>query len=136
MNKVILIGRLTKDVETRYSNDLAISRYTLAVDRKFKKEGEQEADFINCVVFGKGGEFAEKYFSKGMKVAVTGRIQTGSYSDKDTGKTVYTTDIIVEEQEFVESKANRQLSQIKPQLNSGNEFMNIPDGLDEELPFN
>ena len=104
MNKVILIGRLTKDVETRYSNDLAISRYTLAVDRKFKKEGEQEADFINCVVFGKGGEFAEKYFCKGMKVAVTGRIQTGSYSDKDTGKTVYTTDIIVEEQAFIGGK--------------------------------
>ena len=131
MNKVILIGRLTKDVETRYSNDLAISRYTLAVDRKFKKEGEQEADFINCVVFGKGGEFAEKYFTKGMKVAVTGRIQTGSYSDKDTGKTVYTTDIIVEEQEFCESKKDQN----KP-VNSGNDFMSIPDGLDEELPFN
>ena len=131
MNKVILIGRLTKDVETRYSNDLAISRYTLAVDRKFKKEGEQEADFINCVVFGKGGEFAEKYFTKGMKVAVTGRIQTGSYSDKDTGKTVYTTDIIVEEQEFCERKQDQNKSS-----NNGNDFMSIPDGLDEELPFN
>ena len=134
MNKVILIGRLTKDVETRYSNDLAISRYTLAVDRKFKKEGEQEADFINCVVFGKGGEFAEKYFSKGMKVAVTGRIQTGSYSDKDTGKTVYTTDIVVEEQEFCESKKQDNPATYNTVYKDG--FMSIPDGLDEELPFN
>lgn len=132
MNKVILIGRLTKDVETRYSNDMAISRYTLAVDRKFKKDGEQEADFINCVAFGKSGEFAEKYFKKGMKVAITGRIQTGSYNDKETGKTVYTTDIIVEEQEFCESKKEQN----KPSVNSGDSFMSIPDGLDEELPFN
>ena len=130
MNKVILIGRLTKDTEVRYSGETAIARYTLAVDRKFKREGEQEADFINCVAFGKSGEFAEKYFKKGMKVAITGRIQTGSYNDKDTGKTVYTTDIIVEEQEFCERK--EQGTPVK----SGNDFMSIPDGLDEELPFN
>ena len=130
MNKVILIGRLTKDTEVRYSGETAIARYTLAVDRKFKREGEQEADFINCVAFGKSGEFAEKYFKKGMKVAITGRIQTGSYNDKDTGKTVYTTDIIVEEQEFCERK--EQGTPVK----NGNDFMSIPDGLDEELPFN
>ena len=83
MNKVILIGRLTKDVETRYAGEMAVSRYSLAVDRKYKKEGEPTADFINCVAFGKSGEFAEKYLRKGMKIAVTGRIQTGSYTDKD-----------------------------------------------------
>lgn len=134
MNKVILIGRLTKDVETRYTQGnepMAISRYTLAVDRKFKREGEPDADFINCIAFGKAGEFAEKYFRKGMKVAVSGRIQTGSYTDRDTGKTVYTTDIIVEEQEFCEKK-----EQDKPSASSSDGFMNIPDGIDEELPFN
>lgn len=134
MNKVILIGRLTKDVETRYSNDMAISRYTLAVERKFKREGEADADFINCVVFGKSGEFAEKYFSKGMKVAVTGRIQTGSYTDKESGRTVYTTDIVVEEQEFCESKKEQERPSVS--RNSGDEFMNIPDSLEDELPFN
>ena len=133
MNKWHGIGRLTRDVETRYtqgSEPMAISRYPLAVDRKFKREGEQEADFINCVAFGKSGEFAEKYFRKGMKVAVSGRIQTGSYTDKDTGKTVYTTDIIVEDQEFCEKKEQQD----KPSSSDG--FMNIPDGIDEELPFN
>jgi single-strand DNA-binding protein len=133
MNKVILIGRLTKDTEVRYAGETAIARYTLAVDRKFKKDGEQEADFINCVAFGKSGEFAEKYFKKGMKVAITGRIQTGSYSAKDTGKTVYTTDIVVEEQEFCERK---EQGTPKPSTNNGDEFMSIPDSLDEELPFN
>jgi len=134
MNKVVLMGRLTRDVETRYSQGnepIAISRYTLAVDRRFKKEGEQEADFINCVAFGKAGDFAEKYFRKGMKVAVTGRIQTGSYLDNETGKRVYTTDIVVEEQEFCEKKEQNQ-----PSTSSGDGFMNIPDGIDEELPFN
>lgn len=134
MNKAILIGRLTRDVETRYSQGnepIAISRYTLAVDRRFKKEGEPEADFINCVAFGKAGDFAEKYFRKGMKVAVTGRIQTGSYLDNETGKRVYTTDIVVEEQEFCEKKEQNQ-----PSTSSGDGFMNIPDGIDEELPFN
>lgn len=132
MNKWVGIGRLTRDVETRYTQGnepMAISRYTLAVDRKFKRDGEPEADFINCVAFGKAGEFAEKYFRKGMKVAVSGRIQTGSYTDRETGKTVYTTDIVIEEQEFCEKK-----EQDKP--SSGDGFMNIPDGIDEELPFN
>ena len=136
MNKVILMGRLTKDVETRYSQGnepMAISRYTLAVDRKFKREGEQEADFINCVAFGKQGDFAEKYLRKGMKIAVVGRIQTGSYTNKE-GQKVYTTDIIVEKHEFCESKA--QETQSKPEPASGDGFMNIPDGIDEELPFN
>lgn len=132
MNKVILIGRLTKDVETRYSGEMAISRYPLAVDRKFKREGEQDADFPNCVAFGKQGEFAEKYLRKGMKIAVTGRIQTGSYTNNE-GVKVYTTDIVVEEQEFCESK-NAQ-SRPEPSASSGDGFMNIPDGLDEELPF-
>ena len=109
MNKVILIGRLTKDPETRYSqgqNSTCISRYSLAVDRQFKRDGEQTADFLNCVAFGKQGEFAEKYLKKGAKIAVTGRLQTGSYTDKD-GKKVYTTDVVVESHEFVESKKKR-----------------------------
>jgi len=107
MNKVILIGRLTKDPDVRYStgdNPMAIARYTLAVDRKGpKKDGEQTADFISCIAFGRAGEFAEKYFKKGTKIGVTGRIQTGSYTNKD-GQKVYTTDVVVEEQEFAESK--------------------------------
>jgi single-strand DNA-binding protein len=136
MNKVILIGRLTRDVETRYSGETAISRYTLAVDRKFKKEGEQTADFINCVAFGNNGVFAEKYLRKGIKIAVTGRIQTGSYTDKD-GKKVYTTDIVVEEHEFCESKGSgtnesEQVPTFKPDANG---FISIPDGIEEELPF-
>lgn len=106
MNKVILMGRLVSDPEVNYSkgeNQTAIARYRLAVNRKFKKDGEQEADFINCVAFGKSGEFAEKYLSKGMKIAISGRIQTGSYENKE-GQRVYTTDIIVEEHDFCESK--------------------------------
>lgn len=134
MNKVILMGRLTRDVETRYSGETAIARYTLAVDRRFKREGEATADFINCVAFGKSGEFAEKYFKKGMKVAVTGRIQTGSYDDKETGKKVYTTDIVIEEQEFAESKAS-QGNTPEPMTGSYG-FMSIPDGIDDNLPFN
>ena len=130
MNKVILMGRLTKDVETRYSGEMAVARYSLAVDRKFKKEGEQTADFINCVAFGKNGEFAEKYLHKGMKIAVTGRIQTGNYKDKD-GKTVYTTDIVVEEHEFCESKNNYANAKA-----DADGFMSIPDNVDDELPFN
>ena len=133
MNKVILIGRLTRDTETRYSGELAISRYTLAVDRRYKKEGEPEADFINCVAFGKSGEFADKYFRKGMKVAVSGRIQTGSYTNNE-GVKVYTTDIVVEEQEFCESKNGQ--SRPEPSTTYFDGFMNIPDGIDEELPFN
>ena len=106
MNKVILMGRLTRDPEVRYSqgeNNLAIARYTLAVDRRFQRNSDQTADFIQCVAFGKAGEFAEKYFKQGTKIAVSGRIQTGSYTNKD-GVKVYTTEVVVEEQEFAESK--------------------------------
>jgi single-strand DNA-binding protein len=135
MNKVVLIGRLTKDAETRYSGELAISRYALAIDRKGKDAG---TDFINCVAFGKSGEFAEKYLRKGMKIAVTGRIQTGSYTDKETGKKVYTTDVVAEEHEFCESKQSAEDQNTAPaqKKTSDDGFMNIPDGIDEELPFN
>ena len=142
MNKVILMGRLTRDPEVRYSqggeNSLAIARYTLAVDRRFKRNGdEQTADFIGCVAFGRNAEFAEKYFRQGLKVVVTGRIQTGSYTNKD-GQKVYTTDVVVEEQEFAESKTTSQQNQQKPSgpaPDNSDGFMNIPDGIDEELPF-
>lgn len=138
MNKVVLIGRLTRDVETRYTQGnepMAISRYTLAVDRKIKREGEPEADFINCVAFGRAGEFAEKYFRKGMKVAISGRIQTGSYTNKE-GVKVYTTDIVIEEQEFAERKNTSEDNSIPEPTTNSDGFMNIPDGIDEELPFN
>jgi single-strand DNA-binding protein len=142
MNKVILCGRLTREPEVRYSQtangSMAVARYTLAVDRKFKKEGEQNADFINCIAFGKSGEFAEKYFFKGIKIAISGRIQTGSYTNKD-GQRVYTTDVVVEEQEFCESKQNQQSSGIiQPNSNvDSNGFMSIPYGVEDEgLPFN
>lgn len=139
MNKVIEIGRLTKDPEVRYSNgangSTAVARYTLAVDRKFKQDGQPNADFINCIAFGKLGEFAEKYLRQGIKIAVTGRIQTGSYTNKD-GQKVYTTDIVVEEQEFCESKASHQHNDRPQPMPSGDGFMNIPDGLEDEgLPF-
>lgn len=117
---------------------MAIARYTLAVDRRFKRDGEPTADFINCVAFGKAAEFTEKYFRQGLKVVVTGRIQTGSYTNKD-GQKVYTTDVVVEEQEFAESKATSQQNQRKPSgpaPDNSDGFMNIPDGIDEELPFN
>ena len=144
MNKVILMGRLTRDPEVRYSqgaNATAVARYSLAVDRRFKRDGEPTADFINCVAFGRTAEFAEKYFRQGLKVVVTGRIQTGSYTNKD-GVRVYTTDVVVEEQEFAESKAasenhSYQASPMpSPSADIGDGFMNIPDGIDEELPFN
>jgi len=138
MNKSILIGRLVRDPEVRYAqngNATCIARYTLAVDRRFKKEGEQEADFISCIAFGKAGEFAEKYFKKGTKIAITGRIQTGSYTNKD-GQKVYTTDIVVEEQEFAESKGSGSSeNNPAPAAASTDGWMNIPDGIDEELPF-
>ena len=140
MNKVILMGRLTRDPEVRYTqgdNAMAIARYSLAVDRRFKRDGEPDADFINCVAFGKSGEFAEKYLKKGTKVAVVGRIQTGSYTNKD-GQKVYTTDVVVEEQEFAESKnsSSSDNNQSAP-TNKNTDFMNIPDGIDDtELPFN
>ena len=146
MNKVVLVGRLTRDPEVRYSqgeNATAVARYTLAVDRRFKRDNEPSADFIPCVVFGRSGEFAEKYFRQGMRVSVSGRIQTGSYTNKD-GMKVYTTEVIVEEQEFAESRAegeqfrktHSQPAEAKaPAVDAGDGFMNIPDGIDEELPF-
>ena len=142
MNKVILMGRLTRDPEVRYSqgeNALAIARYTLAVDRRFNRNNsdEQTADFINCVAFGRAGEFAEKYFRKGTKVAVTGRIQTGSYTNKD-GQRIYTTDVIVDEQEFADAKRDgAESSHYGASSPIGDGFMNIPDGVEDEgLPFN
>lgn len=148
MNKVILMGRLTRDPEVRYSqgdNAMAVARYTLAVDRRFNRNNDdQTADFINCVAFGRSGEFAEKYFHKGTKIAVTGRIQTGSYTNKD-GVKVYTTDVVVEDQEFAESKNSAANSEggfvpasrpAPAPMAAGDGFMNIPDGIDEELPFN
>ena len=170
MNKVILMGRLTRDPEVRYSagdNSLAIARYTLAVDRRFRRDGEATADFISCVSFGKTAEFAEKYYHQGTKIAISGRIQTGSYTNRD-GQKVYTTEVVVEEQEFAESKAANSGYQSNGGFQGGNNyqnnynndgfgggfsrgnsapaapmgggsadgFMNIPDGIDEELPFN
>ena len=139
MNKVIEIGRLVREPEIRYSqgaSSTCIARYTLAVDRKFKQEGQPTADFINCIAFGKLGEFAEKYLHKGVKIAVVGRIQTGSYKNKD-GNTVYTTDVVVEEQEFCESKSSNQSQQNERPQQSSDDFMSIPDGLDDTgLPFN
>ena len=114
---------------------MAIARYTLAVDRKTKRDGEQDADFISCVAFKKNGEFAEKYLHKGMKIAITGRIQTGSYEDKETGKRVYTTDVVVEEQEFCESKGQTNNEAPVPSSNDGSDFMSIPEGVVDELPF-
>ena len=149
MNKVILMGRLTRDPEVRYSageNALAIARYTLAVDRRFRRDGEATADFISCVVFGRGAEFAEKYFHQGIRIVVSGRIQTGSYTNRE-GQKVYTTEVVVEEQEFAESKAtadsnnNYQPQQqpvaSQPTAPAGDGFMNIPDSVDDSgLPFN
>lgn len=133
------MGRLTRDPEIKSSQgekSTTIARYTLAVDRRFKRDNEQNADFIGCVAFGKSAEFAEKYFRQGIKVVVTGRIQTGSYTNKD-GQKVYTTDVVVEDQEFAESKATSQQNQQNnntPATDSDG-FMNIPDGIDEEMPF-
>ena len=153
MNKVVLMGRLTRDPEVRYSqgeNALAIARYTLAVDRRFRRnnDGEQTADFIGCVAFGRQAEFAEKYLRQGTKIAITGRIQTGSYTNRE-GQKVYTTDVVVEEQEFAESKNSAagndggyngggyNSAPARPQPAAATDgFMNIPDGIDEELPFN
>ena len=146
MNKVILMGRLTRDPEIRYSQgerSTAVARYSLAVNRTFKRDGEPDADFINCVAFGRQAEFAEKYLRKGTKIALTGRIQTGSYTNRD-GQKVYTTDVVVEEQEFAESKAASAehaanfapADRPSPSNAVSDGFMNIPDGIDEELPFN
>lgn len=145
MNKVILMGRLTRDPDIRYSqsgDNMAIARYTLAVDRRGRKQDngsdQQTADFIGCVTFGKNAEFAEKYLRQGTKIAITGRIQTGSYTNRD-GQKVYTTDVVVDEQEFAESKKETQdNAPSAPTYGTpdGDGFMNIPDGIDEELPFN
>ena len=149
------MGRLTRDPDIRYSqgeNSTAVARYTLAVDRRFKRDGEQSADFISCVAFGRSAEFAEKYFHQGIKIVVSGRIQTGSYTNRD-GNKVYTTDVIVEDQEFAESKnagqeaagsmggyrqpapASAPAPRQAAPLDLDDGFMNIPDGIDEELPF-
>lgn len=152
MNKVILMGRLTRDPDVRYSSgdgSTAVARYTLAVDRRFHRDGDATADFIGCVAFGRQAEFAEKYLRQGTKIAITGRIQTGSYTNRE-GQKVYTTDVVVEEQEFAESKNaggnnggysapqhnNPAPSANTSDLGSADGFMNIPDGIDEELPFN
>jgi len=144
MNEVILMGRLTKDPDIRYTQEaqpMCIARYTLAVDRGVKKDGQQSADFISCVGFGKNGEFAEKYLHKGMKICISGRIQTGSYTRQD-GQKVYTTDVVVGHQEFAESRQSNDVAHnySVPQPESQNAaidgFMQIPDGIDEELPFN
>ena len=152
MNKVILMGRLTRDPDVRYSageNSTAVARYTLAVDRRFRRDGDSAtADFIGCVAFGRQAEFAEKYLRQGTKIAITGRIQTGSYTNRE-GQKVYTTDVVVEEQEFAESKNSAASNDggyngggynsapARPQPAAATDgFMNIPDGIDEELPFN
>lgn len=145
MNKVIMMGRLTRDPEIRYSqgeNSLAIARFSLAVDRRFKRPGEPDADFFNCTAFGKQAEFAEKYLKQGTKMVVVGRLQNDNYTNKE-GQKVYSTQIMVDELEFAESKASgnenggyQQTSRPNPSQAVGDGFMNIPDGLDEELPFN
>ena len=147
MNKVILMGRLTRDAEIRYSqgeSSTAIARSSLAVDRRFRRDNdEQTADFINCVAFNKTAEFLERFGRKGTKFVLEGRIQTGSYTNKD-GQRVYTTDVVVENIEFAESKnsnggdgySGAGASAPSPSGAAGDGFMNIPDGIDEELPFN
>ena len=141
MNKVILMGRLTRDPDIRTTTGettMTIARYTLAVDRRTKRtdSNDQTADFISCVAFGRAAEFAEKYLYQGMKVLVTGHIQTGSYTNKD-GRKVYTTDVMIEEQEFAESKAAGQTTRTEPGMGIDDGFMNLPMGVDDEgLPFN
>ena len=145
MNKVVLMGRLVRDPEVRYTGDentTAVAHYTLAVNRRFKRQDEEQtADFIRCVCFGKSAEFAENYLKQGTKIVVSGRIQTGSYTNKE-GQRAYTTDVVVEEQEFAESRraasqnGNDQNEETPPPYTDKDGFMNIPDGLEEELPFN
>ena len=145
INRVVLVGRLTRDPELKYTtNGIANLRFSIAVNRTFTSQnGERQADFINCVAFGRNGEFAEKYLRKGTKIAATGRIQTGSYTNKD-GVRVYTTEVVIEEQEFAESKNSSSAgnggftggNNAPAMQDAGDGFMNIPDGIDEELPFN
>ena len=151
MNKAILIGRLARDPDIRYTQgeeQMCIARYTLAVDRPRRQEGQQSADFISCVAFGKAGEFAEKYLCKGMKIAITGRIQTGSYTKQD-GSKIYTTDVVAELQEFCESKASNDRArgsasagesqadagEYDPEKADADGFMDIPDQIEDDLPF-
>ena len=144
MNRVILMGRLTRDPNISYSqggDNMAIARFTMAVDRRGRQQDNQQtADFIGCVCFGRQAEFAEKYLRQGSKIAVTGRIQTGSYTNRD-GQKVYTTDVVLDDIEFAESKntgnSNEYSAPARPEPSSaGDGFMNIPDGIEEELPFN
>lgn len=144
MNNVSLVGRLVRDPEVRYGQNesVSVAKFSLAVERRFKRDGEPTVDFINCTVFGKSAEFTEKYFRKGMRVAITGRIQTGSYKNKD-GQTVFTTEIIVESQEIAQSKSESNESSTasnaeagkSPYGSSGDDFMFIPEGAEDELPF-
>ncbi len=144
MNNVSLVGRLVRDPEVRYGQNesVSVAKFSLAVERKWKRDGEPTVDFINCTVFGKSAEFTEKYFRKGMRVAITGRIQTGSYKNKD-GQTVFTTEIIVESQEIAQSKSESNESSTasnaeagkSPYGSSGDDFMSIPEGAEDELPF-
>ena len=147
MNKVVLVGRLTRDPQVSYSqgeNSTAVARYTVAVDRRFKRDNEPTADFISCVVFGRSAEFAEKYFRQGMRVALSGNIRTGSYTNRE-GVKVYTTDVVVEEQEFAQNRDENSpnMGGYQPSApaqgapaDAGDGFMKIPDGIEEELPFN
>lgn len=140
MNKVIFMGRLTRDPEVRYSqgaNPTAVARFSLAVSRRFKRDGEPEADFFNCTAFGKQAEFIERYLRKGVKVVVSGRIENDNYTNKE-GQMVYAVKVMIEEIEFAESKAasGNQGNSTYSGMGPGDGFMNIPDGLDEELPFN
>lgn len=138
MNKCIFMGRLTRNPEFRYANSsqpIAVATYTLAIDRKFKKEGEPSVDFLNFVAFGKLADFAEKYLTKGTKIFVTARCQTRNYTNKE-GQKVYVTEFVVEEQEFAESKAAADRNEPIPTPTDHDGFMNIPDGIDDELPFN
>lgn len=144
MNNVSLVGRLVRDPEVRYGQNesVSVAKFSLAVERKWKRDGEPTVDFINCTVFGKSAEFTEKYFRKGMRVAITGRIQTGSYKNKD-GQTVFTTEIIVESQEIAQSKSESNESSTASNAeagkstygSSGDDFMSIPEGTEDELPF-
>lgn len=144
MNNVSLVGRLVRDPEVRYGQNesVSVAKFSLAVERKWKRDGDPTVDFINCTVFGKSAEFTEKYFRKGMRVAITGRIQTGSYKNKD-GQTVFTTEIIVESQEIAQSKSESNESSTasnaeagkSPYGSSGDDFMSIPEGTEDELPF-
>lgn len=141
MNSVQLVGRFTRDPEIRYTdNGTSIARFSVAVERKYKSENGENADFINCIAFGKTAEFIEKYFSKGQRIGLNGRIQTGSYMNQE-GQKIYTTDVIAESVEFVESKGSGQQGEntsgrVTPDIASNDGFMNIPDGINEELPFN